>query len=513
MRLTNGKKIIWLISFWAVGFWAFAHNPDGPPMARPSVAETEGAVNESVQQMMQTWPAQSTEIGTDIGGFAFPDYSFEQYAQQFRRISPDMPVSFTPEIQTYIEWFSGEKRKELEVMMGLSQYYFPIFEAELERKKMPSSLKYLPAALSALNPRSIGGDGTAGLWRLHYHTALRYGLQVNEEMDERRDLHKSTQAATAYLKDLYDQFGSWDMAIAAYACGPAGVRKAMMRSGNNRDFASLFAVLPKGQRDFIPAFGALGYLFSEGQKREWVLGKCPLPLAQEGLTVQQPVAFAALSRMSKISEVKLRDLNPLYRSVKIPAGARMAVPEGMLTMVMSLMDTIYKLSKDAPVAPKPVIAAAKPVAEKTVPTASTNATPTIPAGRNLVTYTIQPGDNLGAIAEAHHVSLTELKAWNHIRGTYIRAGDQLKIYAPDGKNIAAPKVSSTPAVAPKTTTQPTTTPKNTTTGQFVEYVVKSGDNLWTIAKKYPGVSDQDIMRWNGITEAIKPGQVLKIRKP
>lgn len=519
MQIPDGKKYFWLIGLWAIAglLWAGDGKPAMPES--PELSETEGAVNESVRQLMNTWPAQAIDLTGNSSQDNLPDLSFEQYAQTFRKLSPEMPLSFMPEVQTYIEWFGGSKRKELEVMMGLSAYYFPIFEAELARGKMPSTLKYLPVALSALNPRSVGNDGTGGLWRLHYHVALRYGLEISDEKDERRDVVKSTQAALAYLKDLHKVFGNWDQAIAAYSCGPAGVRKAMMRAENPRDFSQVYHELPVEQRAFTPAFRALVYLFNQKDDLALQPGTCPLPMAKEGVTIQQPVAFSVMSKFSKISEMKLRDMNPLYRSLKIPAGVNMSVPEGTLTMIMSLMDTIYKASREVQpevVAIKVASASSNPSVEpKTIVPVKTSTTPantanSVPAGRTLVNYTIASGDNLGAIAEKYHVSVTELRTWNHIRGTAIRAGDQLKIYvsgkAP-AKTASSPPANTQPKVTP-TPTRPTTTKGE----EFITYTVKSGDNLWSIAKRYPGVSDQDIMRWNGITDALQPGQVLKIRK-
>ena len=114
-----------------------------------------------------------------------------------------------------------------------SIYYFPVFEEQLDAYDLPLELKYLAVVESALNPVAISPSGAKGLWQFMYGTGIEYDLYIDSYIDERFDIMKSTQAACAYLKDLYESFGSWDLALAAYNSGPGNVRKAIKRAGGN----------------------------------------------------------------------------------------------------------------------------------------------------------------------------------------------------------------------------------------------------------------------------------------
>lgn len=119
-------------------------------------------------------------------------------------------------------------------MLGLSEYYFPIFEEILDREGLPLELKYLPVIESALNPRAFSRAGACGLWQFMHGTGKMYRLEINSFVDERRDPVKSTEAAVSFLKDLYSVYKDWVLVIAAYNCGPGNVNKAIRRSGRRR---------------------------------------------------------------------------------------------------------------------------------------------------------------------------------------------------------------------------------------------------------------------------------------
>lgn len=474
------------------------------------VPNTEETVTAALDQLMETWPAKAALKDLPANATDLPHRSDAEYIQDFRRMKSAVPFTFNPHVKEYIQLFTLGRRQDFEVIMGLSEYYFPQIEAQLRKMGLPEDLKYLPVALSALNPRSVGTDGTAGIWRLHYHTGLRYGLKIDEQYDERRDFEKSTTAALKYLKSLHDQFGTWDRAVAAYLGGPAGFRKAVVRAGS-RDFWQQYEFLPSSNREVIPAWYAAAYVFGNAETHALNPAECPLPFKTETVTTEKPVEFAALSGMTKIPESQLRDFNPLFRAAKIPAGT-VRVPEGKGEKVTALLDTLYKVAVKP--APAPVVAV-----EKSTHATSEAPEKVVPDNRTLLYYTIKSGDNLGSIAEWYDVGLSELKAWNGIRGHMIRAGDKLKVYvSPSAKTklatvdkmtfeqkeaMVGKKVEPKPEPKPEKPLQP---------GEYEIYTVKSGDNLWAISRKYPGVSDKDIMAWNGITTDIKPGQKLKIRK-
>ena len=156
------------------------------------------------------------------------------YIKRLQSISSMFDLSYNKIVRNYIELYTQRRRKQVELMMGMSEYYFPIFEEILDREGLPQELKYLPIIESALNPKALSRAGASGLWQFMYATGKQYKLEVNSFVDDRRDPIKATYAAAKYLKDLYKMYGNWPLVIAAYNCGPGNVNKAIRRSGGKK---------------------------------------------------------------------------------------------------------------------------------------------------------------------------------------------------------------------------------------------------------------------------------------
>ena len=164
-----------------------------------------------------------------------------------------MPVTiempYNSVVRSYIDMYTQRRRQMVENMLGLSHYYMPIFEEALDRHGMPMELKYLPIIESALNPVAVSRAGATGLWQFMLPTATGQGLEVNSLVDERRDPYKATDAAVRYLKQLYETYEDWSLAIAAYNCGPGNVNKALRRAGGGKkDFWAIYPFLPAETR-------------------------------------------------------------------------------------------------------------------------------------------------------------------------------------------------------------------------------------------------------------------------
>lgn len=217
-------------------------------------------------------------------------------------------------------------------MLARAAYFFPIFEFHLQEAGLPEMLKYLPVVESNLRTKVVSSRGAAGLWQFMPATARYYGLQVDEEEDQRLDPQKASEAASIMLKELFEQFDDWFLALAAYNCGPSRVKRAI-RKANSRDFDQIKAFLPKQTRQYTSKFLAalhLGYSIDQLDVR-----MNPDEPIIETLPIKSHIPLEQLAKAAKISEKPLEHLNPGYQSqpihsnqsyaLRIPAIAKAAL--------------------------------------------------------------------------------------------------------------------------------------------------------------------------------------------
>jgi membrane-bound lytic murein transglycosylase D len=473
---------------------------------------------------------------------AIPD---SVYINRLTRMNSFIKLPYNNIVRNHIIHYTQKMPDRISTILGLSQYYMPLFEEILDSYEMPLELKAMAVIESALNPRAVSRARATGMWQFMYRTALNYNLTINSYVDERLDPIVSGDAAARYLLDSYRIYGDWILAIASYNCGVGNVNKAIRRAGGSREFWDIYPFLPRETRGYVPAFVAALYTmryYPEHQIR-------PLPIEMpahvDTFEVNKMLHFDQITNFLNISKDQLRDLNPQYVKDIIPGVERpyiLRLPFEYSGDFAALQDSIYSF-KDS-VYFNPLIMNTRATASDTqvthrvrsgetlshiayrygvriadvkywnglrsdriVPnqrliiytrgsgaprpqTAAAAASSTAPAQPrgNLITHKVQKGETLGGIAEKYKVSAANLRSWNKIRNNTIYAGSTLKIY--------------TSATA--TTSQD---------GSFEYYTVKSGDNLWDIANKL-GITVQNIRSLNGLgsNSRIYPGQKLKIRK-
>ena len=437
------------------------------------------------------------------------------YITRLSAINTPIEMPFNEQVKSHIKLYSQKRRDQVENMLGLSEYYFPIFEEYLDARNMPLELKYLPVIESALNPRALSRAGASGIWQFMLATGRLYKLEVNSFIDERRDPVKSTYAAVNFLSDLYDIYGDWHLAIAAYNCGPGNVNKAIRRSGGKRDFWEIYYQLPRETRGYVPAFIAATYIMTYATEHNLYPKPANLPEISDTIMIYQPLHFEQVSQILQIPVETLRDMNPQYRRDVIPAkedkSYALKLTSEQSLLFASYEDSIYNHRRQHYF----------PNNRLVVTPSDTKYSVVAPDGRAAVYYTVKSGDVLGKIAEWFNVRVSDLRYWNDISGNMIKVGQRLVIYVPKNKEEHYKAVAQ--ARSGKSTSTTTTTTNKTASSQtqnqtsenknYEYYVVKSGDTVWTIAQKYPGVTNEDILRLNNITDAkkIKPGQKLKIR--
>lgn len=395
-------------------------------------------------------------------------------------------VVYNPSLENVINTFLMRKRDFLERMLTLSQFYFPMFEQELDNHNIPLEIKYLAVIESALNPLARSRVGATGLWQFMYGTGKMYKLNVSSYVDERSDPIASTKAASAYLSKLYAIFGDWDLALAAYNSGPGNVNKAIRRSGGYTNYWDIRRNLPRETAGYVPAFLAMMYIFEYAEEHDLKARKIERPYFEtDTIRVKGNITFQQISELVDVDVEELKLMNPSYRLGVIPyvegSNYALRLPVRAMGKFVANEEAIYahvKKEMEAKEVAAPQIAHSQ---------------------EQSIRYKVQSGDVLGKIAERHSVSVREIQDWNGLRGNTIRVGQRLTIYSRRSPNPAG--ISQTSAKSVNTAI----------TNDIKVHTVQSGDSLWTISNKYPGISIENLREWNSISgNDIKPGTKLKL---
>ena len=160
-----------------------------------------------------------------------PRFASEVYKQRLDSLERKIQLDYNGYVQGYIDLYAFRKREQVERMLGLSEYYFPMIERVFIEQNIPTEFKYLSVVESALNPYAVSPVGATGMWQFMFTTGKMYGLKITSHIDERKDPYKATVAASKYFKDMYARYGDWLLVIAAYNCGPGNVNRAIKRAG------------------------------------------------------------------------------------------------------------------------------------------------------------------------------------------------------------------------------------------------------------------------------------------
>ena len=485
--------------------------------------------SDKLDSMLNSWYVQnvflldSTQLAeADTLKQTLPD---SVYIQRLQSMQSAVSLSYNSTVKNYIAMYTNRKPKQVAVMLGLANYYFPMFEEALAKYGLPMELKYLPIIESALNPGANSSASAVGLWQFMYPTGKMYKLEISTFVDERRDPLKATDAAVRYLRDLYNIYNDWHLVIAAYNCGPGNVNKAIKRSGNAKDYWKIYYKLPKETRGYVPAFIAANYVMNFYQSHNIYPQLPAFPIITDTIMVNEYLHFDQIAEVIGISMEQIRTLNPQYRRDIIPASKTKAyslvLPQDEISAYLENESAIRNHRRNEFFPNNEIV---NPQT-KFVSVESGDF-----KGRDKVIYTVKQGDNLGAISGWFRVRVSDIQYWNKIRKNFIKAGQKLTIYVTEGQGEyysrlnkmshaekqkslnKKPTYASTANVVITKPSEKVVSAANSSNSDFVYYTVRKGDNLWTIARKFPGVSNQDIMKINNISAAksLMVGQKLKI---
>jgi membrane-bound lytic murein transglycosylase D len=412
-----------------------------------------------------------------------PDFTYQEVATRIQGMETEMPFELNDRVFSFIQYFTVRNRDYMKMVLARKAAYFPMYEETMGEHGMPTEIQFLSIVESGLDPKIKSKMGAMGLWQFMPATGRMYGMQVNADIDDRMDPEKSTDAAAKYLKSLYKMFGNWEVALAAYNCGPGNVRKAIRRSGGKTSFWGIYDFLPQETRSYVPQFQAMLYILNHLDEHNLHLEEPSYPIEFEKVSFDKTFHLERLAALSDICLEELEELNPSIKTRKIPETHRsisIRIPKSRSLFVKENLAWIGdSLSLGAPT---PLLASTLPASAQSTNTASR------------LTYKVKSGDVLGTIASKHGISLAQLKQWNNLQSNVIRVGQVLTIHTAKEAGTLASN-SETLAL--------TTVPSGPKT-----YTVRSGDTLWIISQKHALTIDQ-IKRLNNLNSStIKPGQRL-----
>jgi membrane-bound lytic murein transglycosylase D len=487
------------------------------------------AQNDSIVQLHQSKFARNmVELG-DL--YCFSDPAFQPGKVKFATVQNvaekyrDLNLRLFPEISDktagYYQFLNSLPFVQKENLVRMFSFYEKQLDAGFKKAGLPVELKYIEPAISGLNQNAIGENGKAGIWQLtHFHAVLN-GLQVSQLIDERFNPELSTRAFTAVIKQNFATFNSPELAVLGYLYGNAKLKNAISIAGENASFAEILNYLPESANLFIAAFQATAVFLEVNQFKPETepLAKKTVP---DTVHITSQIHFQQIVKVLGINHKQLELLNPQYRFSIVPVKgkySKLTVPEGYWDDFVLWQDSVYNVYDSSlfqlttqkieyPPAPGRQYLG-EPVKNLQI------------EGKTKIKYTLQSGDVLGVIAEKYDVQVEDLKYWNNISNERkIQAGKTLDIFVDNDKvefYSGLQTGNKTKEVKPSVTVQ---LQQNTTlavfqeinTGKKVEHTVKNGESPFTIAKKYDGVSPEDILMWNNIADArkIQVGQKLII---
>ena len=372
-----------------------------------------------------------------------------------------MDLRYNSYVENYISSYLGQNKKLISQMLCLVPHYFLMFESMLDKYDLPMELKYLAIVESALNPRARSRSGARGLWQFMYPTGKMYNLDVTSYIDERQDPYKSTEAACQYFVKLYKIFGDWNLVLAAYNGGPGYLSRTIAKTGLY-DYWELRPYLRKETRGYIPTFIAINYVMNYYKEYDIIIAESSFLKAEtDTIMFNMQASFSILSDLLCISKATIMQLNPSIKKEIVPKNTIITLPVNIITDFVRNEQAIYSCIEA--IEQKKIL-----------------------LNEERFVYVVQQGDYLGKIAEKNGVAIIDIKKWNNLRNDKLSIGKKLVLFVKDNfiseerKNI-----------------------------ENIIYIVKEGDTLWDIAKKYNGLSVYEIKQQNNLnSDHLKPGEKL-----
>ena len=449
----------------------------------------------------------------------------------------DLPLMMTDPVAGYINYFSTRGRGTLERALARSGRYDEMIRRILKEEGVPQDLIYLAQAESGFHPLALSRAGARGMWQFMGSRAKGYGLERNWWVDDRQDPEKATRAAAHHLKDLYNEFGDWYLAMAAYNSGPGTVQSAVKRTGY-ADFWQLYKrnVLPKETRNYVPIIIAVTIMAKNPQQYGLgdVVAETPEPY--DTVKIDYPVDLRLVAECVDASASTLQELNPSLLRLTTPKNQEfeLHLPEGSkdryLTAIRAIPPDMRVWWRYHSVAPGDTLASVakayrsnrKTIAEANGLGEDDKLTPEskliIPVApgkhsysegevayaRYATRYKVRKGDTVESVADNFGVPPAMVRRWNHLKG------DSL-----GGRRVLYVRLPVTPSFAernsPASTKSKSKKTLHTAAGKSpVRHKVEPGETLYSIAKSH-NTTVAALKQQNGNLATLKPGMILLIQ--
>ena len=470
-----------------------------------------------------------------------------------RNTHSDLPLMMTDQVAGYIAYFSGHGRGVFERAYARSGRYHDMIVSTFKKEGVPQDLIYLAQAESGFHPHAMSRVGARGIWQFMSGRGSGYGLHHNMYVDDRQDPEKSTHAAARHLKDLYNQFGDWYLAMAAYNSGPGTVQAAVKRTGY-ADFWELYNrnVLPKETKNYVPIILAVTIMAKNPSQYGLDSVAMEKPDDYDTVTLNYPVDLRLVAECVNSTPADLQDINPSLLRLSTPRTGefQLHLPTGTKdqfeTAIASIPpdmrlwwryhtvhsgDTVASLARTYHTTAKQIEEAnhldgpeLETDAKLVIPVAPgkhpTNDMPTY--ARHITRYKVHKGDTVESVAESFGVSAQQLRRWNGIRGNSLAGRRVLALHLPISPSAGEPEVASSHSKskhsAPKTETASTKPPatksaeieRENPETELVHHKVRAGETLYSIATFYK-TTVAALKRDNRNIAVIKPGMILIVQ--
>lgn len=477
--------------------------------------------------------------------------------ERLATLQKDVPLTYHKAVQAYVDYFTFRKASTTKTMLERMPLFFPLYERMLAEYGLPDELKYLSIVESSLTPRAVSHSGAGGLWQIMPGTGRDLKLYQDDYIDERMDPVKATEAACKYLRDLYAIFGDWELALAAYNCGPGAVKRAMRRSGGD-SYYTIYEALPKETRGYVPQFVAFTYLMHHGGDHGIVGEKFEYPIPMDTIQVTGYFNLEVFAKHSTMALADLQKMNPAITTTILPGYTSrypLRVPRQQYAYFVSrrqaIMDSASRLPSrmehsllahaedvqygadsvggwaslganplakavfEETLTEEMAAKAAKPNEKAKITAQLAQAVSADVPEEDLETvvtrkpqrqiYIVKKGDNLLDVADRYNVEPYDVKRWNHLRSSVVKRGQKLIIL----KEVAETRTERLADQGTAKARKKAEVIAKTKQYKPRYHRVQEGDTLWNIAQRYDGLTIDRLKKMNRIrTNSLRTGQKL-----
>ncbi|MGW8286920.1 MAG: LysM peptidoglycan-binding domain-containing protein [Desulfobulbales bacterium] len=542
-------------------------DPSSDQLLPENIIDQEERLQDDVEPEPEETKAQELQDLQKLGEWE-KGVPAEEYLAE--KITYDFPVTVNRQVQYYLDFFTGKNRKSFAVWLSRSGRFVPMIHEHLREAGLPEDLAYLAMIESGFNERAYSRARAVGVWQFIKGTGRNYGLEINSYVDERRDPIKSTQAAVAYLSDLYEEFGSWYLAVAAYNAGEGKIRRAIQKY-NTTDFWELAhgRYLKLETKRYVPKLIAAILIAKEPEKYGFDI-EYEEPLAFETVEVPRWTALKAVALACDMEPAELKKYNHELRKeftppentsypFKVPVGKKIFVEKnlprvqavvttGFKNHTVRYGETLERICRKYGLTRTLVLksnnlrsSGIQPGQRLRIPYQTTKYE-MLPEGRiakgylkaeagegNFVLHKILPGETVYELSRRYNIPVHLIAAWNDLNDiSKIRAGQKLVFYVQNRENRVAGLSESQISVKQltpfdkKRTNETENKPGKVQAelaafrsdlhneGSSGYYVVREGDSLWEIARQF-NMESKELKKLNSlVTNVIHPGDRLQI---